>query len=215
MKGYTTKQILDPWFDMPDNYAELEKVYRTLAKSADQRLVRLEKYADEKSFKTAKEWAYARAMHDIKQWSGEEAERFNTKPPASKTDLLSKIRDIQTFLESKTSTKAGIVTVYKKKADSLNKSMREEYGEDWTDVTWKDMAQYFDSALYDKIDKQYGSKTKMMVMSSLKKKKKEIAEDVKKKKDINIKLDDEEAAVKINNILNAYPKQVKALLKEN
>ena len=215
MKGYSTKQILDPWFEMPDNYAELEKVYRTLAKSADQRLVRLEKYAEEKSFKTAKEWAYARAMHDIEQWSGDEANRFNTKPPSSKTDLLSKIRDIQTFLESKTSTKAGIVSVYKRKADSLNKSMRQEYGDDWTDVTWKDMAQYFDSALYDKIDKQYGSKTKMIVMSSIKKKKADIAKDIKQKKDINIKLDDEEAANKINDIINAYPKQVKALLKEN
>ena len=215
MKGYSTKQILDPWFEMPDDYAELEKVYRTLAKSADQRLVRLERYAEEKSFKTAKEWAYARAMHDIRQWSRDEADRFNTKPPSSKTDLLSKIRDIQTFLESKTSTKAGIVSVYKRKADSLNKSMRQEYGDDWTDVTWKDMAQYFDSALYDKIDKQYGSKTKMLVMSSIKKKKADIAKDIKQKKDINIKLDDEEAANKINDIINAYPKQVKALLKEN
>lgn len=215
MKGYSTKQILDPWFEMPDNYTELEKVYRTLAKSADQRLVRLEKYAEEKSFKTAKEWAYARAMHDIEQWSGDEANRFNTQLPSSKTDLLSKIRDIQTFLESKTSTKAGIVSVYKRKADSLNKSMRQEYGDDWTDVTWKDMAQYFDSALYDKIDKQYGSKTKMLVMSSIKKKKADIAKDIKQKKDINIKLDDEEAANKINDIINAYPKQVRVLLKEN
>ena len=215
MKGYSTKQILDPWFDMPDNYDELEKVYRTLAKSADQRLVRLERYADEQGFETAKEWAYARAMHDIKQWSGDEADRFNVKPPASKTDLLSKIQDIKTFLESKTSTKAGIITVYKKKADSLNKTMHAEYGDDWTDVTWKDMSQYFDSALYDKIDKSYGSKTKMLVMSAIKKKKKEIAEDIKAKKDIHVKLDDEEAEIKINDILNAYPKQVKALLKEN
>ena len=214
MKGYSTKQILDPWFNMPESYDELEKIYRTLAKSADQRLVRLERYAEEKSFKTATEWAYARAMHDIKQWSGDEADRFNTKPPTSKTDLLSKIKDIEHFLESKTSTKTGIITVYKRKADSLNKSMRAEYGDDWTDVTWQDMAQYFDSALYDKIDKQYGSKTKMIVMSTLKKKKKEIAKDIKEKKDVHIKLDDEEAANKINDIINAHSAQVKALLKE-
>ena len=214
MKGYSTKQILDPWFNMPDSYDELEKIYRTLAKSADQRLVRLERYAEEKSFKTATEWAYARAMHDIKQWSGDEADRFNTKPPTSKTDLLSKIKDIEHFLESKTSTKMGIITVYKRKADSLNKSMREEYGDDWTDVTWKDMAQYFDSALYDKIDKKYGSKTKMLVMSSIKKKKNDIAKDIKAKKDVHIKLDDEEAANKINDIINAHSAQVKALLKE-
>ena len=85
----------------------------------------------------------------------------------------------------------------------------------WKDLTWKDMAQYFDSALYDKIDKSYGSKTKMLVMSQIKKQKKEIADDIKQKKDIHVKLDDEEAQIKINDIFNAYPKQVKALLKES
>lgn len=213
MKGYSTKQILDPWFNMPDSYAELEKVYRTLAKSADQRLVRLEKYSKEKDFKTATQWAYNRAMHDIEQWSGSEANRFNTKPPASKTALLSKIKDIENFLESETSTKKGIVSVYKRKADSLNKSMKRE-NPDWTDVTWQDMAQYFQSSLYDKIDKQYGSKTKMMVMSTLKKKQKEIAEDIKNKKDVHIKVDDEEVQVKLNDIFNTYSKETLELLKQ-
>lgn len=213
MKGYSTKQILDPWFNMPDNYAELEKVYRTLAKSADQRIVRLEQYAKEKDFKTATQWAYRRAMHDIEQWSGSEATRFNTKPPSSKTDLLSKIKDIENFLESETSTKKGIVAVYKRKADSLNKSMKRE-NPDWVDVSWQDMAQYFQSSLYDKIDKQYGSKTKMMVMSTLKKKKAEIAEDIKNKKDVHIKVEDEEVQAKLNDIFNTYSKETLDLLKQ-
>lgn len=213
MKGYSTKQILDPWFNMPDNYAELEKVYRTLAKSADQRIVRLEQYAKEKDFKTATQWAYRRAMHDIEQWSGSEANRFNTKPPSSKTDLLSKIKDIENFLESETSTKKGIVSVYKRKAESLNKSMKRE-NPDWVDVSWQDMAQYFQSSLYDKIDKQYGSKTKMMVMSTLKKKKAEIAEDIKNKKDVHIKVEDEEVQAKLNDIFNTYSKETLDLLKQ-
>lgn len=213
MKGYSTKQILDPWFNMPDNYAELEKVYRTLAKSADQRIVRLEQYAKEKDFKTATQWAYRRAMHDIEQWSGSEATRFNTKPPSSKTDLLSKIKDIENFLESETSTKKGIVSVYKRKAESLNKSMKRE-NPDWVDVSWQDMAQYFQSSLYDKIDKQYGSKTKMMVMSTLKKKKAEIAEDIKNKKDVHIKVEDEEVQAKLNDIFNTYSKETLDLLKQ-
>jgi len=213
MKGYSTKQILDPWFNMPDSYAELEKVYRTLAKSADQRIVRLEQYAKEKDFKTATQWAYRRAMHDIEQWSGSEATRFNTKPPSSKTDLLSKIKDIENFLESETSTKKGIVSVYKRKANSLNKSMKRE-NPDWVDVSWQDMAQYFQSSLYDKIDKQYGSKTKMMVMSTLKKKKAEIAEDIKNKKDVHIKVEDEEIQAKLNDIFNTYSKETLDLLKQ-
>ena len=177
MKGYSTKQILaDDW--LPDDYNELVKVYRTLAKSADQRLVRLEAYRHEKGFKTADKWAYARAMHDIQAWSGSEATRFNMAPPASKTDLVSKIQDIKHFLQSPTSTKQGIIAVYKKKADSLNRTMRLD-NPDWADLTWKDMAQYFDSKLHDKIDEQYGSKTKFQIISSLKKNKKALVKHLK------------------------------------
>lgn len=213
MKGYTTKQIMaDDW--LPDDYNELVKVYRTLAKSADQRLVRLEAYRHEKGFKTAEKWAYARAMHDIKVWSGSEANRFNVAPPSSKTDLISKIQDIKHFLQSPTSTKQGIISAYKKKADSLNKTMRKD-NPDWTDLTWKDMAQYFDSKLHDKIDEQYGSKTKFQIISSLKKNKKAILEEIKEKKDQHIKVEDEVLQVTIENIIETYPDEVKKLLKSS
>lgn len=211
MKGYSTKQILDPWFDMPDDYKELEKVYRTLAKSADQRLVRLESYQHDKGFEVSTKWAYSRAMHDIKQWSGEEANRFNTAPPASKTDLLSKIEDIRHFLESPTSTKKGIVEVYKRKADSLNKTMRKN-NPDWKDLTWKDMAQYFDSALYDKLDAQYGSKTKFKIFNTIKKNKNQIAKDIEEKKDIHLKVENKLIAKTVQNVLKKYPKEVQELL---
>ena len=213
MKGYTTKQIMaDDW--LPDDYNELVKVYRTLAKSADQRLVRLEAYRHEKGFKTAEKWAYARAMHDIKVWSGSEANRFNVAPPDNKTDLVSKIQDIKHFLQSPTSTKQGIISVYKKKADSLNKTMRKD-NPDWTDLTWKDMAQYFDSKLHDKIDEQYGSKTKFQIISSLKKNKKAILEEIKEKKDQHIKVEDEVLQVTIEDIIKTYPDEVKKLLKSS
>ena len=213
LKGYTTKQILaDDW--LPDDYNELVKVYRTLAKSADQRLVRLEAYRHEKGFKTADKWAYARAMHDIQAWSGSEATRFNMAPPASKTDLVSKIQDIKHFLQSPTSTKQGIIAVYKKKADSLNKTMRLD-NPDWTDLTWKDMAQYFDSKLHDKIDEQYGSKTKFQIISSLKKNKKAILEDIKEKKDQHVKVEDEVLQITIENIIETYPDEVKKFLKSS
>lgn len=213
LKGYTTKQIMaDDW--LPDDYNELVKVYRTLAKSADQRLVRLEAYRHEKGFKTAEKWAYARAMHDIKVWSGSEANRFNVAPPSSKTDLISKIQDIKHFLQSPTSTKQGIISVYKKKADSLNKTMRKD-NPDWTDLTWKDMAQYFDSKLHDKIDEQYGSKTKFQIISSLKKNKKAILEEIKEKKDQHIKVEDEVLQITIEDLIKTYPDEVKKFLKSS
>lgn len=212
MKGYSTKQILDPNYFMPDDYEELKKIYRTLAKSADQRLVRLEAYQHEKGFEVSTKWAYERAMHDIHTWSGTEAKRFNTEPPTDKVDLISKIQDIKHFLESPTSTKKGIITVFKKKADSLNETMKKD-NPDWEDLTWKDMAQYFDSKLYDKIDEQYGSKTKFNIIASLKKNKKEILEDIKEKKDQHVKVTDEVLQITIDDIIKKYPKEVEELLK--
>ena len=211
MKGYSTKQILaDDW--LPADYNELVKVYKTLAKSADQRLVRLESYQHDKAFKTATQWAYKRAMHDIEQWSGAEAKRFNTAPPASETDLISKIQDIKHFLESPTSTKTGIINVYQKRAKTLNETMRAK-NKNWKDLTWKDMAQYFDSALYKKLDEEYGSKTKIKIFASLKKNKKDILEDIKENKDQHMKVDDEVLQTTVENIINDYPEDVKKLLR--
>lgn len=214
MKGYSTTGILNPFFQMPTDRKELEKVYRTLAKSADQRLVRLEAYEHDQGFQTATKWAYARAQHDIKQWSGSQATRFNTAPPESDTDLLSKIQDIEHFLLSKTSTKQGIISVYKKKADSMNATGREKFGKDWKNVTWKDMAQFYDSTLYEKIDSKYGSSVIMMTMSIVEAKKDEIITQLKLKKDINIKVEDEEVQGKINDILSQYTEEVQELIKK-
>lgn len=211
MKGYTTKQILaDDW--LPADYNELVKVYRTLAKSADQRLVRLESYQHDKAFKTATQWAYKRAMHDIEQWSGAEAKRFNTAPPKSETDLISKIQDIKHFLESPTSTKQGIVNVYQKRAQTLNKTMKAK-DKNWKDLTWKDMAQYFDSALHEKLDEEYGSKTKIKIFASLKKNKNQILDDIKEKKEQHIKVDDEVLQDTVEGVIDKYPDDVKKLLK--
>ena len=211
MASYTTKQLLaEDW--LPDDYNELVKVHKVLAQAADKRLMRLESYSHEKGFKTADKWAYARAMKDIQMWSGSEAKRFDVKPPTSKTDLVSKIQDIKHFLESPTSTKQGIISVYKKKADSLNKTMRAE-DPNWKDLTWKDMSQYFESKLHEKIDSEYGSGDKFEVLNTLKKNKKQILEDIKEKKDIHVKVEDEVLQITIDDILSQYPKEVEKLLK--
>ena len=212
MKGYTTKEILKPDFWLPGDRKELEKVYRTLAKSADQRLVRLESYQHDKSFKPATKWAYARAMRDIEAWSGSEATRFNTAPPESDTDLLSKIQDIKHFLESPTSTKKGIIEVYKKRVDTINKNMKKD-NPDWKNLTWKDLAQYYDSKLNTKLDSKYGSKTALAVYANIKANEKEIVEDIKNKKDIHIKVEDEVLQTTIENVLKDYSKEVRAALK--
>lgn len=126
--------------------------YRRIAKVADQRLVRLEKLARDEHFKNVEKWAYAGAMNDIHRWSGDNAKRFNTAPPKDDRELLSKIKDIQSFIEKPTSSKRGIVKIYKKRADSINKKQG-------TKFTWQQIATYFESGLADKSDKQLGSAT--------------------------------------------------------
>lgn len=140
----------------------LEHFYRRLAKTADQRLVRLEKLAKEEAYKSVNKYAYARAMRDIKQWAGEGATRFNTSPPKHKAKLKAKIRDMKTFLEAPTSTKQGVESVYQNRADILN----EKYG---TNFEWKDLANYFEQAKASKSDEEYGSKTMLKALGVIQK----------------------------------------------
>jgi len=150
--GYTTKQIMSPGFQMPSDYNELVKIHKTLAKTADRRLLRLEEYSKEENMGNALQWAYARAMRDIKAWSGEEAKRFDTKPPENKHSILAKIKDIQNFIEKPSSTKAGIKGIYQKRAESVN----EEYG---TDFTWEDIGDFYEGEMYKRLDESFASDT--------------------------------------------------------
>ena len=163
----------------------LVQYYRRLAKTADQRMVRLEKASEEKYFKVATEWAYAKATRDILKWipPGDNKStklRFNTKPPEGE-DLIAKINDIKSFLSSPTSSKQGIINVYKKRADTVNK----KYG---TNFTWKQLAKYYDSGQAELWDAKFGSKTALMTIASLQKNKKKLVKAIKEadRKDIRI-----------------------------
>lgn len=159
--------------------------YRRLAKTADQRMVRLEKASEQPYFKVATEWAYAKATRDILKWipPGDNKStklRFNTKPPEGE-DLIAKINDIKSFLSSPTSSKQGIINVYKKRANTVNK----KYG---TNFTWKQLAKYYDSGQAELWDAKFGSKTALMTIASLQKNKKKLVKAIKEadRKDIRI-----------------------------
>lgn len=178
--------------------------YRRLAKTADQRMVRLEKASQEPYFKVATEWAYAKATRDILKWipPGDNKStklRFNTKPPEGE-DLIAKINDIKSFLSSPTSSKQGIINVYKKRADTVNK----KYG---TTFTWRQLAKYYDSGQADLWDAKFGSKTALLTIATMQRNKKKIKEAIQKadKKDIRISRKD-------NSMLQ---KTVNMALKEN
>ena len=98
-----------------------EHYYHRIAKVADQRLNRLEKLSQEKGFEGVTEYAYRNAQKALDVWGGN---RFNTKMPESANLRNEKIADMIHFIESKTSTKGGIVNTYEKRAKTLS----EKYG---------------------------------------------------------------------------------------
>lgn len=153
----------------------LEHWYRRLAKTADQRLVRLESYQHDKGFQSATRYAYRNAIKMIEGWSGEGARRFNTEAPKTEEALRMKIGDIRAFLEKPTSTKQGIITVYKKRADTIN----EKSG---TSFTWEDLADFLTSEEYKKWDEKFGSKTAFNVIAVIQKSKNYIRDNIKQVK---------------------------------
>lgn len=140
-----------------DDYAVLLKEYRRLAKTADQRLVRLEKYQEQAGLENITAYAYKRAIRDIQSYGGPDAYRFNTKPPQDIRTLKAKMNDMLVFLNSPTSTKKGVIKVYQSRADALNR----KYG---TSFNWQDLAEYFDSGMADQLALKYGSKTALMLI---------------------------------------------------
>ena len=215
MKGFSTKQILTPGFVLPKDIKDLEAVYRTLAKTADQRLVRLEEYSKEENMGDALRWSYARAMRDIEAWSGSEANRFNTAPPKNRMQLIAKIKDIQEFLEAPSSTKQGIKKIYQDRATTINK----EFG---TNFSWQDLGDFFESEMFTKMDKVKGSDTIVRAIGSIirnKDKVKEAMETFEKEKNLpkskqsTINISDDKILNKtIVEMMNDYPAAVKLLL---
>ena len=129
--------------------------YHKLAKKADRRMRDLEKLArTEEGFKPAIQWAYKRAVSDIASTFGDSKKaRFDRMlPDMSKTALASAINDVKSFLDSPSSTKRGIVNVYKKRVDTINRL----YG---TSFTWSTFAELATSKSFDSLLNKYGSST--------------------------------------------------------
>ena len=190
-EGYNLEQ-------RPDE--SLGKYYRRLAKTADQRMVRLEKASEQPMFHVATEWAYAKATKDILKWipAGDNKStklRFNTKPPEGE-ELIAKINDIKSFLASPTSTKAGIIDVYKKKADTVNKKYK-------TKFTWKSLAKYYDSGLADLWDIKFGSKTALKTIGVIQRNKKTIVDAIKNAEKKDIRINSKDSSLLKKNVVQA------------
>lgn len=155
---------------------ELEKEYRKLAKRADQRLVRLEKLSQEEGYSVATQWGYRKAMKDIRKWSGEDARRFNTAPPKDDRELFLKVQEIKEFLDpnkTPSTTKSGILNIYKKKADTIN----ERYG---TNFTWDQLAKFMQKDTFSKMESKLASKTVLRAIGLMQRHKDELIDGINK-----------------------------------
>lgn len=133
----------------------IESYYKRLAKVADQRLVKLEQLSGQENFKGVEKFAYAKAQKALDVWGGS---RFNTKMPETPNLRNEKIADIINFLQSPTSTKAGITDVYKRRASTMKK----KYG---LDMSWQEMGKVME-AFSD--DSTGGSATKVKAIGVIK-----------------------------------------------
>lgn len=159
-----------------------EKYYRRLAKAADQRLVRLERLAENPLYQNVKKFAYEEALEDIHKWNGVSASRFNTVPPEGDR-LYDKIEDIKSFLTKQTSNVGGINLMYKRMANTFNS----KYG---TNFTYQQIMKYFDSQQNEKWNKLFGSKTALTVIGEIQKSAKKIKREVSEADKRNIIIND-------------------------
>lgn len=142
---------------------DLISQYKRLAERADKRLQRLEKRFGTPGYEGLENWSYARAMRDIKSWSGPKGTRFKTAIPkfdneaARERYIKAKISDINRFLQADTSTvsggiKSAGIPPLEKAAKTFSKNYKVK-------ITWQEIGAFYESDMAEKIAKQYGSKT--------------------------------------------------------
>ena len=185
--------------------SSLEAEYRKLAKRADQRLVRLEAAAAKPGYESVTQYAYKKAMRDIRAWSGENASRFNTKPPKNTNQLKAKIADIKRYLASASSTigatkeTRGIKQIYQERANTIN----EKYD---TTFNWQDLAKLFESGLWEKLKSSdtYSSDADFQTIAHIKANFKEVKKAIRDDNEVNIDTLDDVENFAINEMLSQY-----------
>lgn len=136
---------------------------KRIVRIANSRMASLEKLSDEEGFEGVLEWAYASAYRDIHTIFSREDEgaRFSAATKGlGENEIKRRINAVQRFLNSATSTKRGILSVYKNRVNTLNK----KYG---TDFTWQNVGAFWESELVRKMIEEYGSDTVVRVVGTL------------------------------------------------
>lgn len=194
-------------------YMTALKKYNALAKKADRRMRELERFSRYEEYKDIKKYAYRKAEAMIKKWTPPDkmydgrAPRWQRNTPMDTRSLKAKIKDIEEFLEMKSSTLKGIKEIYKNRAAAINK----KYG---TNFTWQQLARFFeDGGLADSTFEKYGSATVLLAYGRIQSNGKKALKQIEKFNKQHQFTDDDKATQRaINGMLQNYGPQVRELL---
>lgn len=137
------------------------------------------KYAPSMGGNKILNYAYRGAMIDIKELFGEttaggkQRKRFSKALPANVAEYQAVMNAIKSFYDKPTSTLTGIAKVYKRRAKALSQKYN-------IDITADELADIFDSGLWDAIANNYGSETTMEMVIEVREKSQEIKEKLKR-----------------------------------
>lgn len=152
---------------MARNLRDMQSEYRRLAAEADKKLRQLERLSNKKGYENVKEFAYRRAMKDIKYWTDSRKRSFKAvELPSNINSMQARLNDVKRFLDAPTSTKANIDKMFKQRADTLN----ERYG---TNFSWQDLSNVFDNK-EENVFYQRGSINYLKAVSYLKENEEEL-----------------------------------------
>jgi len=149
----------------------MKRELKKLSVEADKKLRKLEKLSQKKGYENVKEFAYRRAMKDIRYWSDGNKRSFKSMMNTDNINSLQgQINAVKRFLDAPTSAKKSIDELFKRRADSLN----EHYG---TNFEWQDLANVFDRADENNYY-QRGAKSYLKAVSYLKDNEAEIMDEI-------------------------------------
>lgn len=162
-----------------EEYASMYADFRQQAKIADQKMRRLKALSHYENYKGVLQYAYARAQKDIREQTGKTGNnlRFSSNIPTTLKGLASYSRDVERFNRSESSTKSGITNIYKRRAETVNikygrvagaTSLKAPKIPGWKDLTWQDLANYYEKEKNTKLDSKLGSSTQMKVLGRFK-----------------------------------------------
>lgn len=189
-------------------YDKLNEFYKKIVDTANHRLLEIERFAEKPKYKEVKQFAYRLAIRQIESDYGEGAKRFRSSGLSEDFRVTPKqINKVLSFLEMPTSTRLGVYEVYEKRASTVSDRYK-------IDVNWNTIANLYQSTLYKKTAKGYGSKTAIQAIGVIQKNKKEVLDALRKEKPISFQVEDAEVERTVNNFLKFYKKDVKKLMKK-